>query len=147
MGRDESDDSPGPLGAGAAAPSGARRGLALLVVDDEARFLESLRLALADHDVEARSSGREALALLEEDPTRFDAVICDLAMPEIDGVAFYERMLAFGIVDRFILMTGGAYTPRTAEFLARKTCRSVAKPFLLEPLLELLDGIRRAPTT
>jgi CheY-like chemotaxis protein len=65
----------------------------VLVVDDEARFLDSLRLALDDvHAVETRTRPGDALELLEKDPQRFDAVLCDLAMPDMDGIAFYERM-------------------------------------------------------
>lgn len=118
--------------------------LKVLLIDDEPRFLDSLRLALDDaHEVETRTKASEALTLLEKEPQRYDVVICDLSMPEVDGVAFYERMQAMGIAERFILMTGGAFTTRAAEFIARNACPNIGKPFLLERLLTLIDEVSR----
>jgi DNA-binding NtrC family response regulator len=118
--------------------------LRLLIVDDERRFLESLLLALGgSHQAEGRTRAAEALALLEASPERFDVILCDLSMPEIDGVAFYERALRFGFGDRFILMTGGAFTPRASEFMARSACPSIDKPFQLEQLLALIEEVGR----
>lgn len=120
----------------------ARRRLVVLAIDDQPRFLESLHLALEDvHHVETRTSAVDALALLREDPQRFDVVLCDLAMPDIDGAAFHERMREMGIGDRFVLMTGGAFTPRAAEFVRTGVCPSIVKPFVLERLLALLDTV------
>lgn len=135
-----------PTTAGRAALAPARR-LSLLVVDDEPRFLESLRLALGEtHDVESADKALDAIARIERDPQRYDVVICDLAMPEIDGAAFYERLKTLGIADRFVLMTGGAYTPRAAEFLSRGVCPTISKPFLLERLLALLEQVTHGPS-
>lgn len=117
-----------------------RRRLRVLVIDDEPRFLESLRLALEDaHVVETRAKADEALDLLRADPLHFDVMLCDLAMPGMDGVTFYDRMLEMGVGDRFILMTGGAYTARASDFIRSGACPSIGKPFLLERLLALLD--------
>jgi two-component system NtrC family sensor kinase len=124
--------------------SAARRRLSVLVVDDEPRFLESLRLALDDaHQVDTRTKASEALALLEESPRRYDVVLCDLAMPEVDGATFYARMAELGVADRFVLMTGGAFTPHAAEFVRRGVCPRIDKPFMLERLLTLLDQVTR----
>ncbi|CAN5853895.1 hypothetical protein BH11MYX4_BH11MYX4_53530 [soil metagenome] len=120
----------------------ARPRLNVLLVDDEPRLLRSLSLALDDqHTVDTRLRSREALALLEADPTRYDVVLCDLAMPDVDGAGFYERMRELGVADRFVLMTGGAFTPRAAAFIATNACPTIAKPFPLERLLALLDSV------
>ncbi len=119
-----------------------KRRLSVMVVDDEPRFLESLRLALEEaHDVETAHKASDALSRLELDPQRYDVVICDLAMPNIDGASFYERMSSLGIAERFILMTGGAFTPRAIEFMSRAACPTVSKPFMLERLLALIDDV------
>ena len=121
-----------------------RRRLRVLLVDDEPRFLESLKLALeGDHEIETEGKARDALAGLAVNPTRFDVVLCDLAMPDIDGATFYERMRELGVADRFVLMTGGAFTPRAAAFVTSRTCPTIAKPFPLERLLALLDDAVR----
>jgi signal transduction histidine kinase/ActR/RegA family two-component response regulator len=130
-----------------AVPAAPRRRLSVLVVDDEPRFLESLRLALEDvHDVVTSTDAADALRGLGEDPRRYDVVLCDLAMPDVDGAAFYERMVALGIGDRFVLMSGGAFTPRATEFVGRCACPSISKPFLLERLIVLLDEVTRDRT-
>lgn len=125
-----------------------RRRLRVLVIDDEPRFVESLSLALGDdHDVETSTSAAAALELLAARASGaqpFDVVLCDLAMPEIDGVTFYERMQAMGIGDRFVLMTGGAFAPRAASFVESRACPTISKPFLLERLLALLDRVAPA---
>jgi DNA-binding NtrC family response regulator len=122
-----------------------RRRLQVLAIDDEPRFLESLRLALEDvHHVETSSDARAALELLRADPQRFDIVLCDLAMPTMDGATFYERMQELDIAERFILMTGGAFAPRAAAFVQSAVCRNIGKPFLLERLLALLDEVSAA---
>jgi signal transduction histidine kinase/ActR/RegA family two-component response regulator len=123
----------------------SRRRLKLLLVDDEPRFLYSLRLALRDtHEVDTCDASSEALALLEQDSQRYDVVLCDLAMPEIDGVTFFEQMQSLGVEDRFLLMTGGAFTARAAEFVSRRACRSIEKPFMIDRLLALLDEVSRS---
>jgi DNA-binding NtrC family response regulator len=124
------------------APRPSRRRLHILVVDDEPRFLESLSLALGDdHHVETSVKATVALELLADGtrPQQFDIVLCDLAMPDVDGVTFYERMVGMGIGDRFVLMTGGAFAPRAAAFVESRTCPTIIMPFLLERLLRLLD--------
>lgn len=123
-------------------PPSARRRLEVLLVDDEPRFLRSLSLALeGDHLVDTKLRSRDALAILEANPTRYDVVLCDLAMPEVDGATFFERLRELGVADRFVLMTGGAFTPRAAAFIAGNACPTIAKPFQLERLLALLDSV------
>jgi len=117
--------------------------LHVLVVDDEPRFLESLCMALRDvhHVVGERSSAR-ALVMVTAEPSRFDVVLCDLTMPTVDGAAFHARMIDLAIADRFVLMSGGAYTSATASFVADARCVSITKPFGIEELLTLLDTVR-----
>lgn len=122
--------------------SAPRLRLEVLVVDDEPRFLRSLSLALEDdHIVDTQLRSSDALAILEANPTRYDVVLCDLAMPEVDGEMFHERMRELGVADRFVLMTGGAFTPRSAAFIATNACPTIAKPFQLERLLALFDSV------
>jgi two-component system NtrC family sensor kinase len=132
---DTSAVSPPP----AASPT---RRLAVLVVDDEPAFLRSLKLVLEDtHDVVVCGRSRDALALLGAEPTRFDAVLCDLSMPEIDGVEFHGAMEMLGIAQRFVLMTAGAFTPRGEHFLRESGCRRIGKPFTIEALLDALGSV------
>jgi two-component system chemotaxis sensor kinase CheA len=48
-------------------------------------------LQAAGYDVMSMASGREALALIERG-ARFDVVVTDIEMPELDGFAFAEAV-------------------------------------------------------
>ncbi|HEX5619993.1 MAG TPA: response regulator, partial [Solirubrobacteraceae bacterium] len=64
----------------------------VLVVDDEPAVRTALEraLRLEAYDVELASDGREALARLADAPP--DAVVLDVAMPELDGLEVCRRL-------------------------------------------------------
>ena len=64
----------------------------LLVVDDDPALSRTLRRALGieGYDVECAGDGAEALQRLTAD--RFDAVVLDVSMPRVDGLALARRM-------------------------------------------------------
>jgi two-component system, chemotaxis family, sensor kinase CheA len=68
---------------------------ALLLVDDSPFFLNMLTpvLQAAGYLVTAVASASEALAMLQ-DGRRFDVVVTDIEMPEMDGFQFAERVRA-----------------------------------------------------
>ena len=65
--------------------------LRVLLVDDEAEFLETLCKRLARREVEAftASSGEAALAFLTADEV--DVVVLDVKMPGMDGIETLKR--------------------------------------------------------
>jgi CheY-like chemotaxis protein len=116
----------------AVSEAGAPRGK-ILVVDDELPVAAMLSRVLADeHDVQVRTSGEEALELLLG-PETFDVVICDLLMPGMSGMELYAQLAAQRptLEQRVVFMTGGAFTPRAAEFLSRVPNARIEKPFNL----------------
>jgi PAS domain S-box-containing protein len=62
--------------------------LSVLVVDDNGtnRFILRKTLNAWGMGVEEASSGKEALSMLNEDPEKFNLIILDYQMPEMDGV-------------------------------------------------------------
>jgi two-component system response regulator AtoC len=60
----------------------------ILVIDDEAAMRHMLRLVLEKegYRVFEAGDGGSGLRLLEAEP--FDVVLCDIRMPEMDGMAF-----------------------------------------------------------
>src|SRR2546430_15627230 len=77
----------------------------VLVVDDEPGLRQSLGLLLADagYDVAAEGTGARALerALAES----FDLVLCDVRMPEMDGLAFLRAYKGGGGTGLVIMMS------------------------------------------
>jgi signal transduction histidine kinase len=130
---------PRPLEVAPPSAPSTRRGR-VLMVDDEPRLLRSYGLLLGgEHEVVLAHGGREALALLERDG-RFDLILCDLQMPEVDGVAVYERLAATApeVAARIVFATGGVYQPRVRDFLARTALPVLQKPLAVDALFELI---------
>jgi CheY-like chemotaxis protein len=101
------------------------------VVDDDLAVLRAYRRLLTPrHQVVLVSGGAEALERIERDG-RFDAIICDVMMPEVDGPMVFDALTERhpAMVSRIIFCSGGAFTPRAKEFLA-----SVSNPFIPKPI-------------
>lgn len=117
----------------------------ILVVDDEALLLRAIEDLIGEaHDVVTAQSGTEALALLRADRS-FDVIVADLMMPGFTGIDLYEavRTEASGLERRFIFMTGGAFTPKTAKLLASFPNHAVGKPFDGDELLRVIGEVLR----
>ena len=128
-----------------AAPPPAGRKCRLLLVDDEPSVLSALRrlFRMSGHDTEQVTSGAEALALM--DTERFDLVVSDMRMPEMDGAAFLEQVrLRHPQVVR-LLLTGYADIASTVAAINRgEIHRYIAKPWVDEDLLLVVrDALER----
>jgi CheY-like chemotaxis protein len=116
----------------------------ILIIDDDAMVLSALRRRLRRrYDTITVLGGVEALAHLSED-SHFDAIICDLMMPEVDGKSFYDtiRQEHPRLIDRIVFMSGGAFTPRLRKFAASVSNPVLQKPVTREHLESTLASIR-----
>jgi FixJ family two-component response regulator len=79
----------------------------VLVIDDEAGSRESMAIALekAGQAVRTFDDARQALAFMEEDPNRVQLAVCDLRMPDLDGLAFLEAVREAGYPAAVMLVT------------------------------------------
>ena len=113
----------------------------LLIVDDEVRLARSLAALLSFHDVEIASSVAEALTLIEKSP--FDCVLCDLMMPSLSGMDLHAELERRGRGEerRMVFMTGGAFTPRAREFVAKVPNHVLEKPFSADAVETLVASI------
>jgi CheY-like chemotaxis protein len=106
-------------------------GARVLVVDDEPLVGRAVARVLGQrHDVLIATSGREALALIEGGRD-FDLVLCDLMMPGMSGMELYEAVAARAatVLDRFVFLTGGAFTVEAEAFLNSTRAERIIKPF------------------
>jgi two-component system NtrC family sensor kinase len=118
-------------------PVEAVAGASVLVVEDEDALAAAVTDSLRDagYVVDRASDGEEALAKVKTQA--FDAVICDLKMPRLDGKAFH-RILGLtlpGLARRMIFVTGDVVGSEGEKFLEESGCRWLAKPFRLGDLL------------
>jgi len=120
-------------------PSGTEAipGAQVLVVEDEAALAAAVADALKDagYIVEHAPDGEQALLKVREHA--FDAVVCDLKMPKLDGKAFYRTLSAIapGLAKKVIFVTGDVAGTDAEQFLKESGCRWLGKPFRLNDLL------------
>jgi len=115
-------------------PAGARRGLRVLAVDDDALVLLNTVTMLEElgHEVVEAHSGLEALAVLGRQP--IDLLITDQGMPRMTGAELAEAVRTSWPDLRIIVATGYAeLSDRRAQALPR-----LAKPFSQEDLAAVI---------
>jgi CheY-like chemotaxis protein len=113
----------------------------ILAVDDEALLLKAYRRMLSDsHEVVTALGAQEALRVLAKD-RQFDAVLCDLQMPDVSGAELYATVRSRhpGLAERFIFVTGGAFSSDAKRFLEESQCAVINKPFRVEELLVMIE--------
>lgn len=118
-------------------PMDAVRGASVLIVEDERALASAVAEALTDAglQVDHAGDGQEALACVRN--ANYDAVICDLKMPRVDGMTLYRAIAAATpeLARRVIFVTGDVAGTDAERFLEESGCRWLAKPFRLSDLL------------
>jgi CheY-like chemotaxis protein len=126
------------------------RPLRLLIVDDETEIAEVLAdgLGLAGHACVTAGGGRAAQRLLEAGAD-YDAIVCDLRMPDLDGPALYHWLRARHptLAEATIFMTGDALGQMAGRFLAESGRPVLEKPFAPADLLRALRTLTAARDT
>lgn len=128
------------LPSGPLTPPSPDTALRVLVVDDEAHLGTALaRLMRPQHAVVVARDGGEALRILAQD-SAFDAILCDVMMPVIDGPRLYAALtLEYpALVERVVFLTGEAFTPRARAFLSAVPNRVLQKPVGLDKVIDAL---------
>ncbi len=109
----------------------------ILLIDDDPFTLKliGLQLNMLGHEVVAHTDAREALPRLESGEVAFDVVLCDLQMPEMDGVEFVRHLANIAYAGGLVLVSGeDARILDTSGRLAR------------EHGLEILGALRKPVT-
>ena len=114
----------------------------VLVVDDEIFNLEILSEHLADsgYDVVSAEDGAKAWALLEEAPERFDAVLLDRMMPNMDGMEVLSRIKGHSQLNMLpvVMQTAKAARQDVLEGLQAGAYYYLTKPFDKETMLAIV---------
>jgi two-component system, sensor histidine kinase and response regulator len=126
----------------------SRRHLHVLVAEDNAvnQRVAACVLRKAGHTVAIAGNGRDALALL--DTERFDAILMDVQMPEMDGMeataVIRERERATGTHIPVIALTAHAMKGDRERCLAAGMDGYVSKPLRADELLEALETVSQS---
>lgn len=120
------------------AESASARGSVLVIDAEPAVGRVLIRALQRAHETSAVASSREALERIAAGE-RFDAIVCDVRLPEISGLEVHARLrvLAPDQANRMIFMTGGGLPGEGWAALDGLRLPILEKPFPLQ-ILRLL---------
>jgi len=108
----------------------------LLVVDDD----DALRIVVTDlllkegYKITTASGGREAIDLLNKN--RFDLVLLDIIMPDVDGFSVLKLIKAEHPKVKVIMLTAYSELKMAVESKKLGADDFIAKPYMREDLLK-----------
>ena len=114
----------------------------ILLVDDDAEIIESLRLALEaqDYQVLIARDGNQGLALIERETP--DLIILDMMMPKRSGFLVLERLKRLGEKKhRIIMITANEGNRHKAYAEMLGVDYYVRKPFPMDRLIQSVDRL------
>lgn len=120
-----------------------RAGGAALVIDDEPDVAEMIALFLETEGFSVTTVADGASAKSALSKAAYDAIFCDLRMPNTDGPALYDWALQASpdAVDRFVFVTGDTLGGSAARFLDRAGRPVLEKPFSRETIRQALAAL------
>ncbi len=133
----ENNESSGEMGPATPAPIRPAR---LLVVDDEFSIREMLRETLQhsnSYEVETAEDGRMALQKLRA--ARYDLVITDLRMPEMDGSRLLDISRHEFPEIPVVVITGYARLETAIDALRLGAANFITKPFRLTEIVDVVE--------
>ena len=115
----------------------------ILVAEDDARLAHQIvdALRLAGYVAEVAGDGEEALFLGETEP--YDAVILDLGLPELDGLAVLEHWRSADIKTPVLVLTARGTWQEKGTGLRAGADDYLGKPFEMEEMLARLEALLR----
>ena len=111
----------------------------ILVIDDDDLMVQSYVRALTriGYNVDSASNGREALLRFRD--AAYDAILSDLAMPDMDGIAFLRELRRFDLDVPVLIITGAPSLESAIKAVEYGAFRYVTKPVPPEELAELIE--------
>lgn len=112
----------------------------ILLVEDNELIRENTTelLELNDYSVQTACNGKEALAAALKQPP--DLILCDIAMPVMNGYHFFEHVRKYPSLDksRFVFFTASAEKKDIEAGMRMGADAYITKPFTGEHLVEVV---------
>ena len=123
------------------------RPIRIMAIDDEALILKLICVVLRSdrYAVQAFESASEAWSHLQ-DGARFDVIMTDVAMPELNGTELFTRLQEHqpDQARRLIFTTGDPDSPALRAIRDRSDNPILRKPFAREDLIDLVETVARS---
>jgi CheY-like chemotaxis protein len=115
----------------------------ILLIDDEKEILDFIEneLSFFGHEVVCAKSPVTALALLENHHNQFDFILCDVVMPNKNGIDFVQEIKKIPWVEAEIIMMSNYVASLTDELSNIGITNVLKKPFSTESLLSLFKTV------
>jgi two-component system, NtrC family, nitrogen regulation response regulator NtrX len=113
----------------------------VLIIDDEQSIRETLKeiLDYEGYEVEEAEDGAKGLKLIKKN--RYDAVLCDIKMPQMDGLELLEKATQLAQDLPFIMISGHGTIDTAIEATKKGAFDFISKP---PDLNKLLIAVRNA---
>lgn len=113
----------------------------VFVIDDEPAFGRLVSRLVGRERTLTFTEAHEALAAL--DGSRPRAIICDVMMPGMDGMSFFNALKRQHpeLTDRVVFITGGVFRREAEEALLDTGRPILSKPFSRDQLLRAIDTL------
>jgi len=107
----------------------------VLIIDDEQSIRNSLRevLEYEDFSVEEAADGMTGLSMLKKE--NYDAILCDIKMPKMDGIDVLDMALDAKPDSSFIMISGHGNIDTAVEAIKKGAFDYIPKPLDLNRLL------------
>jgi len=118
-------------------------GKRVLVVDDEPMIVDLLVEILrgASFHIDTAANGAEAARKVAK--TRYDVIVSDVRMPQMNGMQMYRKLLETRpeLAGRVLFVTGDLIDPETAEFVRKVEAPTIAKPLDIHEVVSAVRAI------
>ncbi len=110
----------------------------VLIIDDEQSIRDTLKeiLEYEKYEVSEAKDGEEGLKILAKE--KFDAALCDIKMPKMDGLEVLEKVQEEGIDTQFIMISAHGTIETAVEATKKGAYDFIQKPPDLNRLLVTL---------
>ncbi len=119
----------------------------VLVVEDDPEISGAVRQAIETAGDEAHCVEDAESGLDQAVRTRYDAILVDLMLPGMDGLALIERLRKEGVKSPIIVLSAKRSTEDKVTCLRRGADDYMSKPFDVPELLARLEAVLRRSHT
>ncbi|MDH3640707.1 MAG: response regulator [Gammaproteobacteria bacterium] len=118
----------------------------VLVIDDERTVRDFARGVLERYGYEVflARDGAEGLSVFEANRDRISIVLLDLTMPNMDGKETYGRLKTLKSDISTVLMSGYNEQDATQHFVGKGLAGFLAKPFLVNDLMDAISNAQQS---
>ncbi len=129
---------------GESGPRAERESVKILLVDDDQSILTVLQRALTTSDVEVIVASTGAAALAELSKQRFEVVVSDVQMPEMNGLKLLRAVREHDLDLPVVLMTGQPEVKGAAAAVEHGAFQYLIKPVEIERLRSVVDKAKNS---